>query len=67
MLIRNVHLQDQTGLWQLLIEEGRFVRISSMAEDLGYEGARILLDGADERTVIAPTLVERRPHPTVRE
>ena len=51
MLIRNVHLQDQTGLWQLLIEEGRFVRISSMAEELGYEGPS--LDG-EEGLAMAP-------------
>ena len=51
MLIRNVHLQDQTGLWQLLIEEGRFVRISPMAEDLGYEGPS--LDG-EEGLAMAP-------------
>ena len=52
------------------IDASRYVGLTTVRqpiEDLGYEGARILLDGADERTVIAPTLVERRPHPTVRE
>lgn len=51
------------------IEASRHVGLTTVRqpiEELGYEGARILLDGADERTVIAPALVERRARPTVR-
>ena len=43
MLIRNVRLANEPGLWQLLILDGCFTQISPMADDLGYEGPS--LDG----------------------
>ena len=58
MLIRNLRLVGHQGYWQLLIEEGRFVRISSMAEELGYEGPS--LDG-EEGLAMAP-FVESHIH-----
>ena len=62
MLVKNVHIHNREGLWQILIEEGKISRIFPQDEVLNYSGE--ILDGeegivstsGDQTTVINDVL-----------
>ena len=58
MLVKNVHIHNREGLWQILIEEGKISRIFSQDEVLNYSGE--ILDG--EEGIIYPPFVEPHIH-----
>jgi len=58
MLVKNVHIHNREGLWQILIEEGKISRIFSQDEALNYSGE--ILDG--EEGIIYPPFVEPHIH-----
>ena len=58
MLVKNVHIHNCEGLWQILIEEGKISRIIPQDEALNYSGE--ILDG--EEGIIYPPFVEPHIH-----
>ena len=58
MLVKNVHIHNREGLWQILIEEGKISRIFPQDEVLNYSGE--ILDG--EEGIIYPPFVEPHIH-----
>ena len=58
MLVKNVHIHNRKGLWQILIEEEKISRIFSQDEVLNYSGE--ILDG--EEGIIYPPFVEPHIH-----
>lgn len=58
MLVKNVHIHNQEGLWQILIEEGKISRIFPQDEVFNYSGE--ILDG--EEGIIYPPFVEPHIH-----
>ena len=58
MLVKNVHIHNREGLWQILIEEGKISRIFSQNEVFNYSGE--ILDG--EEGVVYPPFVEPHIH-----
>ena len=58
MLVKNVHIHNREGLWQILIEEGNISRIFSQDEVFNYSGE--ILDG--EEGIIYPPFVEPHIH-----
>ena len=58
MLVKNVHIHNCEGLWQILIEEGKISRIFSQNEVFNYSGE--ILDG--EEGIIYPPFVEPHIH-----
>ena len=58
MLVKNVHIHNREGLWQILIEEGKISRIFSQNEVLNYSGE--ILDG--EGGIVYPPFVEPHIH-----
>lgn len=58
MLIKNVHLADKAGLWQILIEDQKIVQICANDEVIQYEGE--ILDG--ENGIVYPPFVEPHIH-----
>ena len=58
MLVKNVHIHNREGLWQILIEEGKISRIFSQNEVFNYSGE--ILDG--EEGIIYPPFVEPHIH-----
>ena len=58
MLVKNVHIHNREGLWQILIEEGKISRIFPQDEVFNYSGE--ILDG--EEGIIYPPFVEPHLH-----
>ena len=58
MLVKNVHIHNREGLWQILIEEGKISRIFHQDEVFNYSGE--ILDG--EEGIIYPPFVEPHIH-----
>ena len=58
MLVKNVHIHNREGLWQILIEEGKISRIFSQDEVFNYSGE--ILDG--EEGIVYPPFVEPHIH-----
>jgi len=58
MLVKNVHIHNREGLWQILIEEGKISRIFSQDEIFNYSGE--ILDG--EEGIVYPPFVEPHIH-----
>ena len=58
MLVKNVHIHNRKGLWQILIEEEKISRIFSQDEVFNYSGE--ILDG--EEGIIYPPFVEPHIH-----
>ena len=58
MLVKNVHIHNREGLWQILIEEGKISRIFPQDEVFNYSGE--ILDG--EEGIIYPPFVESHIH-----
>lgn len=58
MLVKNVHIHNREGLWQILIEEGKISRIFSQDEVFNYSGE--IIDG--EEGIIYPPFVEPHIH-----
>lgn len=58
MLVKNAHIHNLEGLWQILIEEGKISRIFSQNEVFNYSGE--ILDG--EEGIIYPPFVEPHIH-----
>lgn len=58
MLVKNVHIHNREGLWQILIEEGNISRIFSQDEVFNYSGE--ILDG--EEGIVYPPFVEPHIH-----
>ena len=58
MLVKNVHIHNREGLWQILIEEEKISRIFSQDEVFNYSGE--ILDG--EEGIIYPPFVEPHIH-----
>ena len=58
MLVKNVHIHNRKGLWQILIEEGKISRIFSQDEVFNYSGE--ILDG--EEGIVYPPFVESHIH-----
>lgn len=58
MLVKNVHIHNREGLWQILIEEGKISRIFPQDEVLNYSGE--ILDG--EEGIVYPPFVEPHIH-----
>ena len=58
MLVKNVHIHNREGLWQILIEEGKISRILSQDEVFNYSGE--IFDG--EEGIIYPPFVEPHIH-----
>ena len=58
MLVKNVHIHNRKGLWQILIEEGKISRIFSQDEVFNYSGE--MLDG--EEGIVYPPFVEPHIH-----
>ena len=58
MLVKNVHIHNREGLWQILLEEGKISRIFSQDEVFNYSGE--ILDG--EEGIVYPPFVEPHIH-----
>lgn len=58
MLVKNVHIHNREGLWQILIEEGKISRIFPQDEVLNYSDE--ILDG--EEGIVYPPFVEPHIH-----
>ena len=58
MLVKNVHIHNREGLWQILIEEGKISRIFSQDEVFNYSGE--ILEG--EEGIVYPPFVESHIH-----
>ena len=58
MLVKNVHIHNREGLWQILIEEEKISRIFSQDEVFNYSGE--ILDG--EEGIVYPPFVEPHIH-----
>ena len=58
MLVKNVHIHNREGLWQILIEEGKIGRIFPQDEVFNYSGE--ILDG--EEGIVYPPFVEPHIH-----
>ena len=58
MLVKNVHIHNREGLWQILTEEGKISRIFSQDEVFNYSGE--ILDG--EEGIIYPPFVAPHIH-----
>ena len=58
MLVKNVHIHNREGLWQILIEEGKISRIFPQDEVFNNSGE--ILDG--EEGIIYPPFVEPHIH-----
>ena len=58
MLVKNVHIHNREGLWQILTEEGKISRIFSQNEVFNYSGE--IIDG--EEGIIYPPFVEPHIH-----
>lgn len=58
MLVKNVHIHNREGLWQILTEEGKISRIFSQDEVFNYSGE--ILDG--EEGIVYPPFVEPHIH-----
>ena len=58
MLVKNVHIHNREGLWQILIEEGKISRIFSQNEVFNYSGE--IFDG--EEGIVYPPFVEPHIH-----
>ena len=58
MLVKNVHIHNREGLWQILIEEGKISRIFSQNEVFNYSGE--ILEG--EEGIVYPPFVESHIH-----
>ena len=58
MLVKNVHIHNRKGLWQILIEEEKISRIFSQDEVFNYSGE--ILEG--EEGIVYPPFVEPHIH-----
>ena len=58
MLVKNVHIHNREGLWQILIEEGKISRIFPQDEVFNYSGE--ILDG--EEGIVYPPFIEPHIH-----
>ena len=58
MLVKNVHIHNREGLWQILTEEGKISRIFSQDEVFNYSGE--ILDG--EEGIVYPPFIEPHIH-----
>ena len=58
MLVKNVHIHNREGLWQILSEEGKISRIFSQDEVFNYSGE--ILDG--EEGIVYPPFIEPHIH-----
>lgn len=58
MLVKNVHIHNRKGLWQILIEEEKISRIFSQDEIFNYSGE--ILEG--EEGIVYPPFVESHIH-----
>ena len=58
MLVKNVHIHNREGLWQILIEEEKISRIFSQDEVFNYSGE--IFDG--EEGIVYPPFVEPHIH-----
>ena len=58
MLVKNVHIHNREGLWQILIEEEKISRIFSQDEVFNYSGE--ILEG--EEGIVYPPFVESHIH-----
>ena len=58
MLVKNVHIHNREGLWQILTEEGKISRIFSQDEVFNYSGE--IFDG--EEGIVYPPFVEPHIH-----
>ncbi|EJS91038.1 cytosine deaminase, partial [Pasteurella multocida subsp. multocida str. Anand1_cattle] len=58
MLIKNVHLADREGLWQILIEDQKIVQICANDEVINYVGE--IVDA--ENGIAYPPFVEPHIH-----
>ena len=58
MLVKNVHIHNRKGLWQILIEEEKISRIFSQDEVFNYSGE--IVDG--EEGIVYPPFVEPHIH-----
>ena len=58
MLVKNVHIHNREGLWQILTEEGKISRIFSQDEVFNYSGE--ILEG--EEGIVYPPFVESHIH-----
>lgn len=58
MLVKNVHIHNREGLWQILIEEGKISRIFPQDEVFNYSGE--IFDG--EEGIVYPPFVEPHIH-----
>lgn len=58
MLVKNVHIHNRKGLWQILIEEEKISRIFSQDEVFNYSGE--ILEG--EEGIVYPPFVESHIH-----
>ncbi|MDD7545979.1 cytosine deaminase [Actinobacillus porcinus] len=58
MLIKNTHLADREGLWQILIEHGKIAKIIPNDEQIDFSGE--ILDA--EKGIVYPPFVEPHIH-----
>ena len=58
MLVKNVHIHNRKGLWQIVIEEEKISRIFSQDEVFNYSGE--ILEG--EEGIVYPPFVESHIH-----
>ena len=58
MLIKNIHLADKEGLWQIVIEQGKISQILPNEQAIDYQGE--ILDG--EQGIAYPPFVEPHIH-----
>ena len=58
MLVKNIHINDREGLWQIVIEDGKIARILPNEEQIDFSGD--ILDG--EQGIVYPPFVEPHIH-----
>ena len=58
MLVKNIHINGREGLWQIVIEDGKIVRILPNEEQIDFSGD--ILDG--EQGIVYPPFVEPHIH-----
>ena len=58
MLVKNIHINDREGLWQIAIEDGKIARILPNEEQIDFSGD--ILDG--EQGIVYPPFVEPHIH-----
>lgn len=58
MLVKNIHINDREGLWQIAIEDGKIARILPNEEQIDFSGD--ILDG--EQGIVYPPFAEPHIH-----